>query len=53
MDAEDVARWMGTNPPAHEQTQALDDLIGVYGNDRGLLIFARGVAIATGQDDES
>lgn len=49
-DAEDVARWMRTNPPAHQQAQALDDLIGVFGNNRALSIYALGIAIANGED---
>jgi hypothetical protein len=49
-DADAVAAWMRTSPPAHQQAQALDDLIGVFGNDRALSIYALGIAIANGED---
>jgi hypothetical protein len=51
-DAEDVANWLRTEPPAHEQAQAVDDLIGLHGNSRGLSIFAQGIAIVAGTEDE-
>lgn len=52
-DAEGVARWFATDPPPHEQAQVLDDLIGIYGNDRGLTVFAQGVNLASGTYEEA
>jgi hypothetical protein len=45
-DPDDVAQWLATDPPPHQQDQAIDDLIGVFGNERGLRIWSTGARLS-------
>jgi hypothetical protein len=40
-DADDLARWLATDPAPYEQDQALDDLIGWYGHDTAVQMWNR------------
>lgn len=42
-DADELARWLETDPPAHEQVAVLEDMIGVFGDTATTLMWNRAI----------